>query len=308
MRGALVVGGLALALLGAEWALRARWPNEYSVWPPGFRATFQAAPGVMPGVEGASSFTINSSGIRGDEFSSAQGPRILALGGSTTECFYLDDEEAWPRLLQKELAAAPGLSRVWVGNIGRAGGKASNHLLQVRKLLPLYPPIDVVLVLVGINDLLRFLQDPNWRPTRLEALNDPALRDYAALLRAIVGAVRERKATVVFLTQPALWSATLSPELDGLLWMGGFGDDKKKPAAFYYSASALADGLAQYNHTLRAVASAQGVECIDTAAALPRDTTVFYDDCHFNESGARAMAKVVAAGLLAREPLKGAGR
>ncbi|KIX12937.1 hypothetical protein X474_16690 [Dethiosulfatarculus sandiegensis] len=26
--------------------------------------------------------------------------------------------------------------------------------------------------------------------------------------------------------------------------------------------------------------------CLDLAELLPKDTTVFYDDCHFNEGGA----------------------
>jgi hypothetical protein len=38
--------------------------------------------------------------------------------------------------------------------------------------------------------------------------------------------------------------------------------------------------------------------CIDLAAALPQDETVFYDDAHFNESGARQVANVVVRSLL----------
>jgi hypothetical protein len=46
----------------------------------------------------------------------------------------------------------------------------------------------------------------------------------------------------------------------------------------------------------------RGLECVDLAAKLPRDTSVFYDDCHFNESGARRVAEVLAEHLLGRAP------
>jgi len=46
------------------------------------------------------------------------------------------------------------------------------------------------------------------------------------------------------------------------------------------------------------------VECLDLAPLLEKDTTVFYDDVHFNESGARKVAQAVSRYVLEREPFR----
>ena len=121
----------------------------------------------MPGIFGVSHFTINSAGIRGDEFATGQDYRILALGGSTTECLYLDDTETWPMLLQTELRDRWNGAAVWVGNVGKSGHSTRQHIHQVERLLDDYPPIDAVILLVGINDLsLRLAFDTAYRPLR----------------------------------------------------------------------------------------------------------------------------------------------
>lgn len=72
---------------------------------------------VLPGISEAGGFHTNSEGIRGDEFASEQKYRILAVGGSTTECLYLDDKEAWPYLLQTKISQSKD-APIWVGSIG----------------------------------------------------------------------------------------------------------------------------------------------------------------------------------------------
>ena len=37
----------------------------------------------------------------------------------------------------------------------------------------------------------------------------------------------------------------------------------------------------------------EGVDCIDLASMLPKDTTVFYDHCHFNIEGCRKIAGIL---------------
>jgi hypothetical protein len=44
------------------------------------------------------------------------------------------------------------------------------------------------------------------------------------------------------------------------------------------------------------------VECIDLATTLEKDTTVFYDDVHFNESGAQKVSKTVSNYFLSHDP------
>jgi lysophospholipase L1-like esterase len=120
----------------------------------------------MPGINGDSRFFINHLGLRGDEFSDDQTYRILAIGGSTTECLYLDETEAWPHLLQEDLnARLEAERRIWVGNVGKSGHSTRHHVVQVDRLLSQYQRIDAVLLLIGLNDFLRRLkQDEEYRP------------------------------------------------------------------------------------------------------------------------------------------------
>ena len=96
----LVVASFVFALGLSETALRFVSPSKYHVWPPGLGYTFRPSPEIMPGIEGDSRFSINDDGLRGYPLSNGEAYRILAIGGSTTECLYLDDAEAWPYLWQ----------------------------------------------------------------------------------------------------------------------------------------------------------------------------------------------------------------
>lgn len=156
---------LALFLGLAEAVARCSLTDAYYVWPPNFEEDFDPDPTIIHGITGTSRLTINSMGIRGDPFAEEQRYRLLAVGGSTTICTYLDDTETWPYLVQERLNASLGSGTTWVGNVGRPGHASSQHLLQVTELLRQHPEIDGVLLLVGINDFLvtlNFLERP-WR-------------------------------------------------------------------------------------------------------------------------------------------------
>lgn len=145
---------LVVVLLGLEGVSRLLIPNRYFVWPPNFSTTFDAGENIPHGVTFPAKLTMNAAGMRGDLPRDAQTYRILAVGGSTTICVYLDDSQAWPYLLQQELNRSLGSDEVWVGNVGRPGHKTDHHILQVEKLLAQHPDIDMVVMLVGINDLI----------------------------------------------------------------------------------------------------------------------------------------------------------
>jgi lysophospholipase L1-like esterase len=357
-----------------EVLLRSLAGNAWFVRPPYLHRELHPSPEIMPGVSGVSHFEINGDGFRGDEFSDEQDIHLLALGGSTTECLFLDDSEAWPRLLQDHLAGARVGSRIWVGGASRSGLNTWHHKVQVEKLLAQSPHIDALLVLAGVNDLsyrlaldrayappdpgkvldeafeqkpLRFMDGPlykktalwqrlkkidrqlraegtaqdatgriyvTWRRHRQDAsairmeLPDlgPALEEYGENLRAIAEAAARHGARTVFLTQPALWREDLPERLERLLWMGGVGQFQVESGHEYYSAAALAPAMAAYNRTLLEVCrKVPGALCVDLAASLPRDATSFYDDVHFNESGSRRVAQVLADHLLASDLLPG---
>lgn len=138
---------------------------SHFVWPPNLVRKFKPDESLYPGIFGQSLVRTNSYGIRGDEFSSDDDFRILTIGGSTTECLYLDQNEAWPALLQDHLNAFSSSSnkssvraeKYWVGNLGAGGIYSTDHVLQMHFLLPQYPKIDLIIVLMGANDLQRYL-------------------------------------------------------------------------------------------------------------------------------------------------------
>jgi hypothetical protein len=125
---------------------------------------------VVRGIEGVSHYRVNSSGIRGHPFGPDRSEYgILAVGASTTECAQLDDTEVWTSLLERALDPMPDGRRVWVGNVGRSETTTREHALQTEHLLPEYPRIDVVLSMVGVNDLLSALkQGSRYQPPSRE--------------------------------------------------------------------------------------------------------------------------------------------
>jgi lysophospholipase L1-like esterase len=370
---ALMLVSLAFSLAAGELVLRLVGSDRssYYVWPPNFRATLSPSPELMPGIEGESRFTVNDQGLRGDRLD-PHASGILALGGSTTECLYLDDQETWPYLLQRRLNAhRGGGDQVWVGNAGRSGHTSHHHLAHAERLLELSPAIDTVLVLSGANDLLQRLQldrgyrpqgpaDPDarrrlldrafavwpgftaddpfwkrseiWRRARLvknryldaapagliqdrtgsiyaqwranrraasgfrTVLPDlsPAIDDYVSNLRGIIDQAKARQVRVILMTQPAVWRAGLPPEEEALLWMGGTGAYQETAGREYYSPEALAEGLRGFNQAMLGTCAATQVECIDLEPRLAKDRRVFYDDMHFTEAGARAVADTIA--------------
>jgi lysophospholipase L1-like esterase len=122
---------------------------------------------ALPGVHGAGTFTINRFGFRSPRLDAIDKPpgvrRVFCVGGSTTECLYLDDADAWPERLQAELAL-PGLDVV---NAGHSGDATRDHLALMAQRITAFAP-DVVLFLVGINDFMQ-QQAPDYSLMRDDA-------------------------------------------------------------------------------------------------------------------------------------------
>ena len=130
------------------------------------------------------------------------------------------------------------------------------------------------------------------------------LDEYARNLKIMIDIGREKSVRLIFLTQPTIWRADLPQDLDSLLWVGGIGDYQRQPGRPYYSAAALERGMKAFNDTLLRVCRERQIECLDLASALQKDTTVFYDDVHFNESGARKIAQTLSGYMLERPPFR----
>ncbi len=332
----------------------------YFVWPPNTKRTFNPNPSLIPGIRGMAEFKTNSWGIRGRDFSDEDSYRILTIGGSTTEGLYLDESETWPTKLEKYLNEISGI-QVWVGNVGRSGMSAKEHILHVKYLPKDYPKIDAVIILVGVNDLLRWLANPDFLEDfdnegklldrafvmhphfsyrslltyqmverayyKIDLLvNEPpqgfqegsgehfidlrrkrhdspkidtipdlslALTVYKRNINKIIDLAQSKNVRIIFLTQPTMWRPDLNEKEKGFLWLGSKGYVFDPNVTEYYSVRALSFMMKKYNDTLLNVCRERGVECIDIASMLPQDTTIFYDDCHFNEDGSKKVTSII---------------
>jgi len=108
-------------------------------------------------------------------------------------------------------------------------------------------------------------------------------------IKEIISLAELKGIRLIFLTQPSLWKNGLTNSEKDLLWFG-YTQDKRK----YYSIGALMKGLGQFNGRLKKICKEKNIECIELDTLLPKDTSVFYDDAHFNESGCRKIADILS--------------
>lgn len=351
----LAIWSVTLPWLVLELALRFLTPAL--LYRPNQTQYFEPTSEIMPGVSGRSRFSTNNLGLRGPNYSE-DGYNVLCVGGSTTICTYLDDDEHWPSQLMKLLNTSPSDRRHTVFNAGKSGHDTIHHVTFL-ETFPKLDSIDLCLVLCGVNDLEHEIRIPYPIRRRLSPLHvfeiggpfdplRPILKQtfvYTALRRALYGTPAQqlmehedrsgrsyqlrreiRQAAIadfplpdleealnrfrrhlrrivalceakgvrcIFLTQPTIWHADMAPELERLIWSKPVGDTGRA-----LSAAELARGMELFNLAMRDFCAVASVECIDLAAICPKDTSVFYDDEHFNENGSRLIAKTIAEYLL----------
>lgn len=120
--------------------------------------TFRTDGGILPGISGETHFTTESHGFRYPREIAIPRPagtiRIFCLGGSTTECTYLDDADAWPARCEAALRQARPGTTIEVVNAGFSGMTSADHLAQLNdQIIPLQPT--GIVLMAGINDHLR---------------------------------------------------------------------------------------------------------------------------------------------------------
>jgi lysophospholipase L1-like esterase len=138
-------------------ALEVSWPKYHPhVMDPG-TVVFRPDPQIMPGTKSPSRFTINEFGFRSSRLKTidkgSNEVRIFCLGGSTTECLFLDDDDAWPerlgRLMAEDTRGSPSIDVVNAGSSGHGTRDYIGTLAQ--RIVPLHP--DIVIIQAGTNDL-----------------------------------------------------------------------------------------------------------------------------------------------------------
>ncbi len=350
---ALVLFGTVLALVLLEVMLRVFQPFEYRikgdqiVLP--INRLYEVKVNAGTGLEPFVRHTKNSLGFRGPEFPARPNDflKLIAVGGSTTECFYLSDGETWPELFGD--LAQRVVQPVWVNNAGLDGHSTFGHRILLDEVLkPLHP--DVVLFLVGWNDLGRTglgKSDRNqlrsgqggstfrdrmiwlanntevaglalnlyrtWKTRRMGLGHDATFFDwehppegksvpperadtilaehgrlfapsYAERLRTLVNSALDAGIKPVLITQPAVFGGGRDPRT---------GADLDRIAGRYGDGAQTWRVLELYNDMARDVAETTGARLVDLARLMPKDSTYFYDEVHFNNAGAKKAAEIL---------------
>ncbi len=127
--------------------------SEPALWPPGQEALLEPDPVLVPGIYGPGTFTGNDVGLRGPNYPTSDSVfKIIAVGGSTTESLYLDDTEEWTHVLMDRLNLNQDNVEVWAANAGQSGRNTIDHL-ELLRTLPVLSEADLLVFLVGLNDL-----------------------------------------------------------------------------------------------------------------------------------------------------------
>jgi lysophospholipase L1-like esterase len=346
-----VIGWTALECVAHVLEASLRPDKPFHTRGPNLHNTVHPDPAYLPGIEGDSHFTTGPDGLRAAAPPvGGQSIRIITVGGSTTECVYLDDTETWPARLAAHLREP---EKVWVGNAGISGFDLKDHL-QFVDHSPALEGAAALVVQPGINDLWRYLAKevetmdygrfeqhldapsepapiavapyrPLWTRSRViqlyhtlrqktpppeqqegiggreyqirrdkraaaEKTNElPSLAEGLALYRSrlegLIAACQRRGVPVLFTTQPIVWRADLSAEAEARCWFGWLPDGR------YLTLAALREAMDQYNEALKQTCATQGVPCVDLSP-LNGSEAYFYDDCHFTEAGAEAVAQL----------------
>jgi lysophospholipase L1-like esterase len=110
-------------------------------------------------------FTTNNMGFRGPDLDMPKPPdeyRIFMVGGSTTECLYLDDRRTISAELELQLNTIyQDYSKIRIYNAGKGGDKTFDHIAMIgQRIVHLQP--DMIILCCGLNDLLGAIADVDY--------------------------------------------------------------------------------------------------------------------------------------------------
>jgi GDSL-like Lipase/Acylhydrolase family len=158
--------------------------------PPSFTAVLDVKEEIMPGIHGLQTITTDHLGFRVTRpvnYDAKPGGtlRVFAIGASTTEQIYLDNNKTWCADLERALTQAYGRS-VEVINAGVSGLRAGHHLKTAERILAYQP--DLIIFLQGINDWNHQVRGALGGP--FGALRIPGLSD--TLIGSIFQGIKQR--------------------------------------------------------------------------------------------------------------------
>ncbi|KPJ98400.1 MAG: hypothetical protein AMK71_11475 [Nitrospira bacterium SG8_35_4] len=258
---------------------------------------------------------------------------IVCLGGSTTG-WSDEKKQKWPSKVEANLNKLLPEYKIRVLNQGKAWYTSQhsliNYELNIRSLKP-----DLVIIMHAINDFMNnadhsYYSNGTFRGdyghymgalTRLyrirpllikikdtfnsiwywEKRNEietdlfPGLISLDKNLRRLIQLIRLDGSSAILLTQPFLYKENMNREERSSVWMNatnGVGSDKK------WSISTARNGMIQYNHAIRKIASHVGVPLVDIESKVPKTLEYFKDDCHYKSPAINIISEELTKTIL----------
>lgn len=282
----------------------------------------------LRGVDRTITHTKNSLGFRGPELREEVEYRlkVIAVGGSTTECVYLSDGKDWPSLLYLQLKE--DFSSVWINNAGLDGHSTIGHTVLFNDVIVNLQP-DIVIFLVGANDSA--VKDGvkssahtashikgKIRIVSLEGFvkSLAAYSDTASLSLNIFRYLRAKSfglnhhnvdsiphadinnSNLSEIHQPHIESYVPAYKqrlraLVALVRKYRTESILVTQPALYGEGTIAWSVLELYNEATRQVGEEEGVLVVDLARKLPKTLDYFYDHVHFTNSGSAEVARIL---------------
>ncbi len=287
----------------------------------------------IPVLEKTIVHTKNRLGFRGPEkppdFSNRLS--IVTIGGSATECAYLNDGKTWTDVLNNKLRN--DYPNIWMNNAGIAGHSSFGHIALIKDhIIPLHPKY--ALILAGANDIRRTKIDSgdesvfvviarnselcnvilnlarkreaktkNLTDTYIDLTNadslflsDSAIANYLKNENVWVKQYQDRLDTIINLCV----SHNIKPVLITQPCLAGTGSDPITHISLEtFKVKENENGklwwtmLEKYNDGTRQISKLKRIPMIDLAHLLPKSSKYFYDLVHFTNEGAEKTGEIL---------------
>lgn len=208
--------------------------------------------------------------------------KIVFLGGSTTECLYMQEEQRFPYLVGRNLEKT--LKKRVNSYNGGVSANESMHSINIllNKILPLKP--NIVVLMHNINDLV--------------ILRSQGSYGYPHSLKSHVQTSKNVFTRYEFPSNPqAAQEKTLLEEFERNLktFIAICQIRKIQPILMTQANRVMDDPLYhRFNQRIREVGMNEKVLVIDLAKKIPPTTEYLYDSYHYTAMGAALAAQVIA--------------
>lgn len=276
--------------------------------------------------------TKNKLGFRGPEWKEDEkGRKIICMGGSGTECFFLSDGKDWPNLLLAELQK--NHPDIWLNNAGRTGNSVYDNLaLLKKKILKLKP--DYIYLMCGLDDIGRsqkkkisgekswfhvfynFLELPkafkaifkngqNSHQNNFEILDLAKAEVHEMSDTQILQRIAQEQPLISdykkYLQEMVEICKSNDIKLILISQVILFADEKDPVSDVRLGNLKIGDIngrteallLKQYNKATFEIADSNSLTFINLSARLPKDSRYFYDGFHFTKDGAEMVAHII---------------